>query len=409
MNTGTQDNLFLMTPLMVPGNREPELWTMAQRLANGDVQVPVFQREFVWQSWRIGDWLTSVIEKRAIGVIVTYQVRPGSGIFLADGLQRLTSTLRIHGCPEEFGAPFSPAQWQKYCEQMDITVQHRHYDSHAEAMRAFQDLNQGTAATAAEYYKGELVLAPHGNEVYKTIPSIIDTCQKQAGVAVKTNDRESLSTVLRDTFALFYQYTSCTEALSFGVSRSKARRPGHHCVERELGSLLSTMNGASFLQQVKAFESYVANLTEMIIANKQQLGLAEMTMSIGLYRWLLHLGIWRKNAKRYVDDYNLLMHKMFQALSGFPSLRAQFVLPNTTPAEPIGLHTTDLNQIRSICQAFDVQRLIDGKTTKRRITRPGLDNSHLMPLSTHGEGPTVYEPSSLNRARGAKPIANQVT
>lgn len=393
------NDLFTVSTYRNEGERPVELWTMAQRLATGKLRIPPFQRDYVWatESGKERGWARDVPIRKPVGIIVTYQTNDSPHESLADGLQRLTATLRIAERPSLYGCSFGTEQWIEYCTKFEITVQHRIYADDSAALIAFQQLNQGTSATPMEYHKGILLLSPNGSRVYSEVPQILS--RYETGVRVVTStERRKVHTAVRDALSLFLQYASETDMLSFWNAGMRKIDSDAVAVERVLSEWLRARDRDEVEATIKAFERFIAGQAEILRTHIDRL--PPKPMQQALFRWFMHLGIYRRNANLSVNEHTKLVGSMLSYLSGYDSYRCQFSLPNTDPPMPVGLHQSDLNQLATICTGFG-SALYTPARRKRRLTIPGLDNSHLVPFSMAGEGPTIYEPSSINRARGS--------
>lgn len=401
------DDLFTVPVEFSLGNTERSLWSLATLLKDSVLQIPIFQRQFIWKPKRqIPEWGKSVIDKSAIGVIVTYQTAVQMNqLWLADGFQRLTATLRIAEDPASYGFRFGAKQWQAYCEGLGITHQHRMYESHNAALRAFQNLNRGTALTPAEFHKGQLVIYPLGAILYDRIPSIVNLYEVRCHVNLSRTNRSRRGAALRDSLALFYQYVTQTTELAFWGAASRSLTTGKSLEER-LAEWAHDQSHEIVDRTITNFEQFIASQEAIISKIKKDLCMETRTMNQTLFRWLIHAGIWRKNARRPVDDYVDLVFKLMSHLRDYEVLPGNIVLPDVEPAKIVWLRMSRLDQLSQICEHFD-NNLYEKNHRKRQATPRGYDTSHVQPFKFFGEGETIIEPSSINRARGAQPILGE--
>jgi len=400
----SQTELLVTEGARSEGNREVELFRMAQRLDEKSLQVPAFQREYIWTGPRLLEWMKTVENGKAIGVLVTYQIKGSGPVFLADGLQRLTATNYFLKNPVGHGRSYGPDQARKYCENFSITVQHRHYEDHEEAMRAFQNLNKGTPTTPAEFHKGEIASSVVGKEAYSRIPQVVATMETQR-LGRKSLGRKKRSTQLRDALGLFYQYSNQYEGTTFW--QISKEQPNDEGAGDSIESLLMQHLQGWTLQQLKerigAFGRFLAGemaLLDSLVDETNQRGKAA---SPTFLRWIMHLAIWRKNNGRPITIYQEFLRSLLLLLNEYNTFTSSFVLPNTTPLFRLTLATDSLSNLARLCEYLDSPLM----NQQRRRSTPrvsGYDDSHIVPFSVGGNGQTVAEPAALNRSRGAKPM-----
>lgn len=393
------------------GNRDTDLLGMALRFENHELCAPPFQRDYVWSEKKLIEWINTVISHKAIGVIVTYQCHDGTVEFLADGFQRLTATCRFLRTPQKYGFPFGPVQAKEYCYKYQITVQHRHYDDEFEAMKAFQNLNKGTALTPAEVHKGELTLKPRGALIYKRIPNIMAGLEMPIKSGINLGRRPA-SKYLRDTFALFYQYITKTKMRSFWETRKE------NDIGKSIESLLMAhieevgWNEEEIEKQIGQFQKYMASEIALLVAVQNQTGQGGKAFSPSALRWLLHLALWRKNCSRPIIRYKEFVRKLFVYWKQFPgqTFSSRFTLLSRDQKREviaeITLRVGQLNRLERLCEYLQVEGLYYPLTRKRQGSPAiGIHASHKEPFSEVGEGEVFLEPAIENIARGARPVS----
>lgn len=399
---------FCHIPELPRGNVDHMLYYKAEELRLKQLLEPDFQRPFVWTSSKITGWGKSIVNQQGIGVIVTYQLKGGGPIFLADGFQRLTAANLFMDAPQDYGFSFGPEQARIYCKSFPITVQHRIYSSHAEAMAAFHNLNKGTILNPQQYYNGILTLDKLGNVIAKELPSIVFSYEKPIVTAVAGMVDNSKFT--RDTYALFLQYITKTTQLDFwGVSRSKISDEIEQSVEYRLVSYMQN-DGWSMDQlrgKILYFDRYIAERTAEIRSTISDIGQTGKPMSRTMMRWLLHLAIWRKNSNKPDALYLQFLNRMLSACSNYPTFTSRF--PVTIKdgkgeyEKMVSLQSGVLKDLKMLCSAFDIPLHEGFKRTKKKAA-PGYHNSHIVPLSKYGEGETFFESGPRNRSRGAQAV-----
>ena len=400
----TQPDLISIESLMPIGNSERSLAMLSKWFRDGLLQIPAFQRDFVWGIDQIKGWIESIEDQQAIGVIVTYQLERGGPVFLADGLQRLTATERYMRNPEQYKCPYSKDQAERYCEMFSITLQHRHYKNHSIAMDAFQKLNRGTSLTPFEYYSGILRLnGDAGRLILEEIPKIIDSYERPLVNTQKVR-RETLHRYYRDSLALFYQYITKTKIMKFWeVAKKNVEDYREKSLERLLATEIESWTIEETEKKLADFEKHIANQVELIIYKKKEAGIDGLQISRAANRWLLHLATWRRNAERPVRLFDEFLEKFFAIWQGYPSVSTLFPMSGDPP-KTTTLQMQTLNSLKMICEYLECDLYKGQKREKKMKLRNGLHESHVLPFSEYGNGKTFSEPGLLNMARGNREL-----
>lgn len=375
---------------------------LLEEIKSEKLQVPKFQRGYVWSKEKLKGWAETIISGMAIGVIVTYQLKGGSPKFIADGLQRLTATARFLENPKEYGFDFGPEQAMVYCESFMIPVQNRVYNGHPDAMIAFHNLNAGTSLTPLEYYRGLLKTDTKGTIIFDKIPNIIFSAEYPL-VSGKKPGRDALSKLTRDALALFFQYLSETTQIFFWHVEKQKIRPVKDSLELKILNHIKNMSQDEIDKKISSFEQFINEHIKEISAIIQETEQAGKLMSRTVIRFLLHTAIWRKNAKKSGDLYLRFVRRFIEIQIPYRTFSSRFSLPDTDPVQIISISIGSLQHLKKLSTALDVP-LYEGYKRKPRETARGYHNSHVVPLSKHGEGETIIEPGLRNRVRGAQPI-----
>lgn len=398
-----QDELFTVGVPFERGNTEWPILYLLQMRQKSQLIVPEFQRDRVWERSKQREWIESIVNHQAIGVIVTYQIKGDGPIFLADGLQRLLATEEFVRNPSGFGFDFGAEQAKQYCWAFPIPVQHRHYADHSEALKAFQDLNRGTVLTAAEFHKGDLVLSNSvGRNIYDKIPEIVHSLTRPY-LGARNLSRQQSSKLRRDCLGLFYQYVTESDNMVLWNVGTK-QESGIKSIEAMLREYTSQRAFDEVERDISSFERFLAS--EMAVIDKYLTDTNQKGKGFSptALRNLLHTAVWRKNARRPRCLYDELLEAVFSIWKDHKSMTSRFALPGTDPVDTVTLQTDSLSQTKSMCRKLGLKLF----ETDQRIDRPtavGYDSSHIKPFSQFGEGPTFIEPSGINRARGAQATA----
>jgi len=394
---------FVEQPSIKPTNREVPLLIMVESLANAEISIPEFQRDYIWNKRKLKGWINTVISGRAIGVIVTYQIMGMGPVFLADGLQRLTATMYFLNDPQAYGYKFGTDQAERICKAFDITQQHRHYETHNEAWIGFQNINRGTVLTPAEFHKGELVMDLCGKIVYSKIPDSVIIHQSPF-MKSHSFGRSQESRLRRDAFALFLQYISKTDKMDFwNVSATQVGRG--ISVESELVRFFNE-HGYSpddTEKAIKQFSQFIGEQAAELRQILEEAGQKGKHMSPTVFRWLLHLTIWRRNTRKELSLYQQFVMRFFEMFKDHKSISSRFPKPGITPVEFCSLTLSSLRDLAQLCDGLDVPLHKRNKPNKKVETSVGYNESHEQPFSIHGDGPTFIEPAPRNKSRGARP------
>lgn len=398
----TQNDLVATYVSWPVGNKERSLLEMCKQFERGKIILPNFQREFIWSIDKIKGWIQTIIDKQAIGVIVTYQLEGGSPIYLADGYQRITATLRFLSNPQDYKFNFGQSQAELYVDGFDITVQHRIYKDHRDAMRSFQRINSGTTLTTGEFYKGELTLTETGNKLYTCIPDVIS---KYETMFIRPTRSRNISNKLsRDAFALYYQYITGYKYKSFwDVASSKVN--GVQVIEKILYDYSIDKGIAEIANDLKKFETFIANhyadLDKKLIDSR----LKGRALSYTTNRYFVHFHIWCNNNNISYSSYSKMIDNILSSLEKYD------VASNTIDYEDHGkvlqfrFKINGLENIEGLARYFDIREIISGseKRKKNIYGSPGWDEHHPEVFSKNGNGNTVVVPALLNRSWGDNP------
>ena len=404
--------MFVSQPLENEGNREFPLSVILDRFDKEQLKLPGFQRDFIWQEPKIFGWATSIRSRSAIGVIVTYQIVDSGGsvegfdfpIFLNDGRQRIGASFAILENPEAYGF----ASYEEAIAIMgafSITVQHRQYKDHDEALKQFQALNQGTAATPADFYKGELTNQQNGMYIYKQVLVTLEELSMQIQRPWRaTPGYETESKFNRDSLAQFYQYALPFKGTEFwSVAKrdvNTAQGKSSRSIEALVAAHIAGKSKSEIDDMVVKFKSFASQQVAMM----RQILTSTRTEGIGvsgsMFRHLLHFTTWRKNNGLGVDFQEKYLRVVFEKT---PKLNTVMYLPDDENGpRNVVLSLQNLRSVGKICDSYGIKNPMTRKRRKRNnITLPGWELSHTEPYITHGDGDTFVESAPLNRARGA--------
>lgn len=398
------DSLLTIEPKLVIGDSQQPLLLLVEDYENKSLAIPPFQRNYVWDNNKGRGWIDTLEKQSGIGVFVIYQLERGGTPFLADGYQRIETTRRYMKNPEEFGRSYGKDQARKNCRSLIVTVQKRIYQDHREALLAFQALNSGTSLTPFEYFKGILTIDDIGSYVYENSIRIVEASERILCRKLNSADRSRHHQFKRDCLGLFYQYASEFTGMTFW-------KVGTRNIEIANGSLLERLvfdhiNGWSIVNTENVmtnFENYIDSLRVIIYDIVKKNGGKDMHPII--FRYLLHLGIWRKNTGRPVQKYIEFVERYISLFDKQKSIGGTLILEKDGET-PWSLNTrlNDLKDVGRLCEYLEVD-FYESKARKKNIrTLPGHHESHKLPFSQYGNGDTFAEPALINMGRGAKSV-----
>jgi len=397
-----QEGLFIVQPRISQGDAQQPLGYLIKELKAKNISIPPFQRDYVWDNKKGRSWIATIEKQSSIGVFVLYQLADGGPLWLADGYQRIKTTSLYLENPEKFGRPYGPEQAEQFVWEFTVTVQKRIYKDHSEALWAFQSLNSGTSLTPFEYFQGILSIHEVGRVVYERCISSVES--QQDILCRRKMERQRAHTFSRDCLALFFQYTSGYTGLNYwdvGTKNIDLAR------ENNLETLVInhirqwTLEEAN--KELDNFAEYIANLRAII--HRVVLDNGGKDMHPIIFRYLLHLGIWRKNTNRPVDKYIEFTNKILGLFSNKPAYSGVVIILREDK-DPWQFNTrlNDIHDLGKICDYLGSDFYTSNKRTKNISAMPAHHESHVLPFSKYGNGNTFSEPALMNISRGVKEI-----
>lgn len=389
------------------------LWEVVDLFRREVWRLPDHQRGAVWDKKKKIGWVKRLASPvKPVGVIVTYEITKDnlpSHTFVNDGAQRIKTTIEFLSDPSVF--KYNDAEAEDIVRKCRMPIQHRWYQDHDEAFLDFQRLNQGTTLTAMEFYKGVLVYMDDYKTLWKPLFDELHSTMMRSASRVagrRQNTRPQQHKFARHDYVLAYRFIS----KDTGVNRlavgkediSGERLERREVIEWNLRNRLVEIGIETARQEFGKICSMIERETALIetiwnsVKNEQEIGRG---LSITLFRFIVDLSIWKRNNEIPNPVWSDFLTKLLINTRG-----AGAVIDPNDPSNKRGLALGRLDTLNSICKFIDSN--ISDYPIKRPArdsqTKPGYDQSHLLPISTNGPGPTVPEPASLNRSRGAKPM-----
>lgn len=408
MNGGTD------VVLEEPADFNPPLSEVVDNFQRGIWIKPDHQRDFVWDDDKVQAWLDRIAlavrdrARKPVGVIVTYQIADGkpSPIYINDGSQRVQATL--HGLlnPEKFG--YSREKIEQIVRALRIPVQHRHYADQDAALQDFQLLNMGTALTPREMCKGILSNAP-SYPLWGPMLERVHSLMRTVGgglVEMPSDNRKQRHKWERHDFAMLVRWLSNEPLADFrGVGAAeltKRQIDDGRIIESVLRDHCSQKDPEELRRQVDMFVSHVHRQVALYREVWSGLQLPHGTaISPTLFRWTVDISIWARKTQVPQTKWEEFVRLLLAHTKGVSVVQH----PENTRTR-VTLALGSAGKLKSVCSIIgsDMYEGRDARKRNRGPRLPGYDESHIAPFVTDGNGPTVLEPASRNRARGARPI-----
>lgn len=415
----SQINMNFETRLQPENDTVSNLWDLVDLYDRRLIIPPLHQRDAkAWDKNKRHEWIRRIanINLKPVGVIVTYQLSDGkqSPVYLNDGLQRIATTSEYKNFSEEiYGDTTAHAEEVIRC--VNMPRQHRHYKSHDEALLDFQRLNFGTPLTPFEYFAGILrYLDGYESEWRPLLEDVHKKVNDNAArvIAKLRGGKQQKHNYYRSDYGLFYRFISGDTSVSAYKTASQRVKPDDiykgECIEAKLKTSMLEIGLEGVRKKVKVFGGLVERETAMIetfwakTAKGRYKGAGIM---INLYRHLIDVAIWRRNLQVPTHVWHEYTRKLLDVSQGAASV----INPeDNRERSPIALN--DLQKLSKICRIIESDFYEQCKKKraalkKEKQTKPGYDNSHLLPLGIGEEA--VPEPASINRARGPRPMTER--
>lgn len=412
------DSSYQMTMSMDAGKRlrPPEdsvmsLYELVSEYDRRGLLVPEHQREFVWSEKQTKAWVDRVIQSqilRPIGVIVTYQLSDGSPVFLNDGRQRVHASSLYFSQPEKYGHTKEyAAEVLRSCR---VSIQHRHYPTHNDALTDFQLINIGTHLNLQEFCAGIFTYMENYQTMWYPLFQELQEIMAFASARISAKTKKNRNTdakYLRDNYASFYRFLSKEKTTkSYDVRGNQPdydKIKGKSVVEWWLRDEFEKLGPQEVRHQLGVFRGVIERETSLIEEVWGSVSSKGSGVSPTLFRWLLACSIWKRNNNIPHYRWEDFVKKVLLGSRGKPE-----VVSKSDPHHRAVPGLNDLGNIKTVCGVIDSDLWETARikrVSKKSMARPGYDSSHVLPLFQHGEGETVFESAGRNRARGGEPIA----
>lgn len=400
-----------------PQDVSVKLYSLIDEFKSKVLLLPDHQREFVWNDDKVKAWIdrlalaTQERPRKPVGVIVTYQINDGkpSPKFINDGSQRIRASEQVLDNPGAYG--YDAETVRAILNGIIIPVQHRWYTSQDEALQDFQLLNMGTSLTVREMCKGILSNHPQYRTVWQALfEKVRDAMHTTAGGLVSGRrelNREQRHKLERHDFVLIVRWLSGESG--FVDRRSVAAQKlntgqlaANQVIESELRRLCESRNPTELRREIDLLVQHIyresAIIRDVWESIRPQAGSA---LSPTNFRWLIEVSIWKRMSGVSVEEWEKFLRLELTHTKGAAVIQN----PNDI-RDRVTLGLGALGALHRVCKIIGSQ-LYEGKPSRFRDRTPilaGFDHSHIKPFVSHGNGPTIPEPASKNRARGAQEI-----
>ena len=403
--------------LAEPRDMERPLYDVVMEFERKMLLKPAHQREFVWERTKVQAWIdrlaiaTQDWARKPVGAIVTYQINDGkpSPRFINDGSQRIMATARVLQDPASYGYTYE--QVEEILRAISIPVQHRWYKNEDDALVDFQLLNMGTSLTPREMCKGILTNHPAYHDVWaRLFQRVHETMQSLPGGLIRNSrngNRELSHRFQRHDLSLIVRwFADGTLTDHRGVSSSKLRKEqldAKQTVENQLRDMCSKQSSEELRREIDLLVGHIERevaLYRVVWDEVRQSNLGA-ALSATVFRWLLDISIWARKNRISRTDWETFVRDLLAFTQGTAVVQDK---NNTRTRATLALGS--VGKLKTVCRIINSDLYV-GKAPRKRGQKPvlpGFDESHVDPFVTHGNGPTVIEPASRNRARGAHSI-----
>ncbi len=408
--------------LAEPRDMERPLFDVVMEFERKMLLKPAHQREFVWESAKVQAWIdrlaiaTQDWARKPVGAIVTYQINDGkpSPRFINDGSQRIMATARVLQDPASYGYTYE--QVEEILRAISIPVQHRWYKNEDDALVDFQLLNMGTSLTPREMCKGILTNHPAYRDVWNGLfQRVHEAMQSLSGGLIRNNrneNRELNHKFERHDLSLIVRwFADGTLTDHREVASSKLRKEqldAKQTVENQLRDVCSNRPSEELRREIELLIRHIERQVALyrVVWDEVRQSAVGAALSVTAFRWLLDISIWARKNNISTTDWEAFVRDLLAFTQGTAVVQDK---NNTRTRATLALGS--VSKLKTVCRIINSDLYV-GKLPRKRENKPvlpGFDNSHEVPFVTHGNGPTVIEPASRNRARGAKPISGKET
>lgn len=365
------------------------------RYVNGELQAPKHQRDpLVWPRKKQLRWVQRLVDVAygvklpPLGIVCIYTLVSEDSLqeYLNEGLQRISTAALFLQRPHLFG-DYTPERARRILHANIIYVQCRSYESHNEAARDFEEVNQGLSLEPYEIHKNILVNRDDWPSLWEGQIKIWN----EAIAGTLAIYCRSSSTRRTERLRLLRQNLQLFAVAHLG-------RPTSMGSGSEIEDAVAESFGKSDPDKVS---KHIADIKRysMIIQNAWRSNYEHTTelMPDSLARWCIGVML------LHYDGTNVPWWNEFFAALFSKTGRETVLRPDATSdrKRPIFL-TEQLSAFGAVCKELGLH-LPEKKVRQkhRTLLAEGASSDHVLPFSKYGEGETQPMPSLLNSSKCA--------
>jgi hypothetical protein len=239
----------------------------------------------------------------------------------------MTASSFILQDPKYYGVP--PESAVSVLKAFNMTVQHRMFDSHFDALLAFQKINFGTPLTGYEFCAGFLMDVPNSDTNWTDTLNDLHTFMtkqllpfKGPNMVVIDKSDNRTQYALRQNYALFCRFLTRNKTLGGGYAVISTLAPSNNqvednkTVEQQLRLTMDSLKVERVLNELEIFKKTISHDIKTIldIVESVRPGL-DLELNRGTIRFLLLASLWRRNNAVPEDAWKLFLLRFFRGMS----------------------------------------------------------------------------------------------
>jgi len=406
---------------MYPIDTVTTLLQFIKEFKSDKILFPLHQRDYVWTPEKEKAFIDRLWNPiKPLGVITTYQISDEDNlnenedgpVYINDFGQRLRATIKLYDYPEKYGHTIEEVEFK--LNTIKFPQQHRWYRTHQDAFEDFQKLNIGTMLTPLEMCMGIIVYHKAYKQYWQPLFDRVNKTILQSGgglVTVNTN-REIEHKMIRHDYSLITRFLNSNPYEDYGeVGNNKIDIKdiaNSRVVEVKLKKWCESYDIDEIKKRVNSFVTHINDHSVIIREIWKKLHPMDASaINHIMYRWLIETSIIVKKLEIPLDKWEKFVEVVLKRSGGTTTINH----PDPSKTKKIKLGQ-GYRWFREICSKHDdLTDLITYFPKRRSRTKrqnfPGMEDSHIRPVSVNGDGPYFSEPKLKNRKRGAKPVDSE--
>jgi hypothetical protein len=392
---------------------------LCQQFERGDLQLPRWQRPFLWKKSTCKQYLNAAIDGtgkgkrcyRPLGSIVVYRLENSDAQFLSDGRQRLSTFQWGTSNRRKLVGSLSPEEYERILKRVVLVVQTPIYTTHDEAAIDFQRLNAGTPLDARGYLRPWLTKTAQGRWLDTKFTDIVGERMRPLCSDIKPQS----SKFQRWVFGLFLKYITKDRVLRlYDAGIATLPQTQETSIEYRLDQWIM-VHAEEFDSTRDRFldwlDAAVAAVTEVrnAIWDGQPVSFSWSALASFLlleaHREGSGSAITTEDIQRVWREAIRLSRISIEECDRAIEIGTKiYPLPKEGLIRECVLRQNNLAGWNMIGDRLGIN-ILEGRSRRRPTIQgpPGTDASHVEPFS-QGGAKVVIEPRGTNRARGARPI-----